>query len=129
MSIFVETEKLDPNKAIKEKASFDLDPIIEGDGEDATSHPVKLDLIEWKAASERCFFLCGVHDFPFQRTAPRFHTPGYKFSAYLKSNYIDELQERGELDFSEMNQALLDAHDAAAELIKKHFENKEIEAA
>jgi len=129
VSIFVETEKLDPNKAIKEKASFDLDPIIEGDGEHATSHAVKLDLIEWKAASERCFFLCGVHGFPFQRMAPRFHTPGYKFSAYLKSNYIDELQERGELDFSEMNQALLDAHDAAAELIKKYFENKEVEAA
>ncbi len=129
VTIFVETERLDPNKAIEEKFSFDLDPIIEGVGENTKSHPVKLDLIEWKSATERWFFLCGVHGFPFQRLTPRFHTPGYRFSAYLKSSYIDDLQERGELDFAEMKQELVDAQDAAAELIKQHFENKEIDAA
>ena len=129
VAIFVETERLDPNKAIAEKFSFDLVPIIEGVGDNTKSHPVKLDLIEWKSATERWFFLCGVHGFPFQRLTPRFHTPGYRFSAYLKSSYIDHLQERGELDFAEMKQELVEAQDAAAELIKRHFENKEIEAA
>ncbi|MCT4555512.1 MAG: hypothetical protein N4A53_12565 [Pelagimonas sp.] len=60
---------------------------------------------------------------------PRFHTPGYKFSAYLKSSYVEALQERRELGFAEMTAALLDAHDASAELIKAHFQNKVVEAA
>lgn len=130
VSIFVETERLDPNKAIEEKVSFDLDPIIDGDGDDAKLHPVSLDLIEWKTAADRWLFLCGVHGFPFQRIQPRFHTPGYRFSAYLKSSFIDELQERGELDLAEMiAPALAETQDAAAEVIKRHFENKDAEVA
>jgi len=130
VSIFVETEQLDPKKAIEEKTSFDLEPIIEGEGPDATTHEVKLDLIEWKSATERHFFLCGEHGFPFQRLAPSFHTPGYRFSAYLRSSYIDDLQERGELDFSDMIASeLAESQDAAAEIIKGHFENKDADAA
>lgn len=130
VSIFVETERLDPNKAIAQKASFDLEPIIAGEGDDAISHEVRLELIEWKTAAERWFFLCGEHGFPFQRLTPRFHTPGYRFSAYLKSTYIDDLQERGELDVADMiAPALADTQDAAAEIIKRHFENKDAEAA
>ncbi|MEP2532699.1 ATP-binding protein [Shimia sp.] len=130
VSIYVEAERLDPNKAIEEKVSFDLDSIIEGEGEEVKTHSVRLDLIEWKSAIERWFFLCGVHGFPFQRLAPRFHTPGYRFSAYLKSSYIDDLQERGELDFADLvAPALAETQDAAAEIIKRHFDNKDAEAA
>lgn len=130
VSIFVETDKLDPIKAIEDKVSFSLDPIIEGEGEGEKSYPVTVDLIEWKAATERWFFLCGQHGFPFQRVKPRFHAPGYQFSAYFKSSFIDELQEHGELDLAEMiAPALSEAQDAAAEVIKRHFENKDAEAA
>lgn len=130
VSIFVETDKLDPNKAIEEKVSLDLDPIIDGEGDDAKIYPVTLDLIEWKTSTERWFFLCGQHGFPFQRVKPRFHAPGYQFSAYLGSSFIDELQERGELDLAEMiAPALSEAQDAAAEVIKRYFENKDAAAA
>ncbi|SNY90116.1 Histidine kinase-, DNA gyrase B-, and HSP90-like ATPase [Cohaesibacter sp. ES.047] len=126
VSIFVETNRLDPNKAIKEKASFDLEPLVDGEGGDAKSYPVKLDLIEWKKSTERWFFLCGRHGFPFQRVKPRFQVPGYQFSVYLKSSFIDELQERGELDLAEMvTPALSHAQDAAIEVIKRYFEKKD----
>lgn len=126
VSIFVEHEKLDPSAAIEDRTVFDLDPIIDESG---VSHPVRVDLIEWKSASDRWFFLCGPHGFPFHRSTPRFHTAGHKFSAYVKSSYIEALQERGELDFSEMNEGVLDIQDAAAELIKEFFNNKDAEAA
>lgn len=129
VAVLVESKKLDPSSVIEEISHFDLEPFTEGEGENEIRHPVRVDLIEWKSASDRWFFLCGPQGFPFQRMPPRFHTPGYKFSAYLKSSYVEALQERGELDFAEMNAALLDAHDASAELIKAHFQNKGAEAA
>lgn len=129
VSVFVETEKLDPSKAIVERTSFELEPIVIAEGETVTKYPAAVDLIEWKSASDRWFFLCGSHGFPFVRMQPGFNTPGYKFSAYLKSTYIDALQERGDLALPEMNEALEDARDAAAELIKAHFSSKDVEVA
>ncbi|WP_348655617.1 ATP-binding protein [uncultured Sulfitobacter sp.] len=129
VSVYVETEKLDPSKAIVEKSSFELEPITVIEGDTTIKYPATVDLIEWKSASDRWFFLCGSHGFPFVRTQPGFNTQGYKFSAYLKSTYIDTLQERGDLALPEMNGALADARDAAAELIKAHFNSKQVEIA
>lgn len=122
--VYVESEKLDPSSQIAERRTLDLEPIVAGDKE----HAVQVELIEWKAASERWFFLCGPEGFPFLRTTPRFHTPGYQFSAYLRSSYVDVLQEAGVLELSEMDPALQEACDAAAELIKAHFRDKEVES-
>ncbi|MCG7494716.1 ATP-binding protein [Thalassobius sp. Cn5-15] len=130
VSIYVEGNKLDPSNAIAEKVRFTLDPIIDGEGDDAKSHPVTLDLIEWKSSQDRWFFLCGEHGFPFQRVKPRFHASGHKFSAYLRSSFIDTLQERGVLEIAEMAAPILsEAEDAAVEVIKRHFENKDAEIA
>ncbi|WP_068081344.1 ATP-binding protein [Polycladidibacter stylochi] len=129
VSVFIETERLDPSSVIEEITSFCLEPITEDNVTSRAVHTVKVDLIEWKSASDRWFFLCGPQGFPFQRVPPRFHTPGFKFSAYLKSSYVETLQERGELEFAEMNAALLDAYDEASEMIKEHFKNKEVEVA
>lgn len=123
--VYVENDRLDPSALIADRRIFELDPITEGD----EVYPVTVELIEWKSASERWFFLCGPEGFPFQRTSPKFHTPGFQFSAYLKSSYVDALQDRGVLDLAEMNPALQEAYDAAADLIKAHLRAKDIEAA
>lgn len=125
VGIYVEHNRLDPSALIADRLSFELEPIVEG----KESYPATIELIEWKSASERWFFLCGIDGFPFQRNSPKFHTPGFQFSAYLKSGYVDVLQERGVLDLAEMNTCLQDAYDAAAELIKSHFRAKDVEAA
>jgi histidine kinase/DNA gyrase B/HSP90-like ATPase len=125
ISVYVESQKLDPSALIADRQIFDLSPIKDGEDE----HTVSVELIEWKSASERWFFLCGPEGFPFQRMPPKFHTPGFQFSAYLKSTYVGTLQERGVLDLAEMNGTLQEAYDAAAEQIKAHFRSKEVEAA
>lgn len=125
VSVYVESERLDPSALIAERKTLNLESITIEDQE----YPVQVELIEWKSASERWFFLCGPEGFPFQRTTPRFHTPGYQFSAYLRSSYVDLLQQRGVLDLAEMDIVLQEACDAAAELIKNHFRSKEIETA
>ncbi len=125
VGVYVEHDKLDPSALIADRRTFELDPITEN--EDV--YPVTVELIEWKSASERWFFFCGPEGFPYQRTSPKFHTPGFQFSAYLKTRYVDALQDRGILDLAEMNPALQEAHDAAAELIKAHFRAKDVEVA
>ncbi|MCT4555511.1 MAG: ATP-binding protein [Pelagimonas sp.] len=59
VAVFVENEKLDPSSVIEEISHFDLEPIAEDEGEKEIKHPVRVDLIEWKSASDRWFFLCG----------------------------------------------------------------------
>ena len=124
-SVYIQRKRLDPSELIADRKSFALDPIVDG----GKQYPASVELIQWKSASERGFFLCGPEGFPFHRMAPKFHTPGFHFTAYLKSGFIDTLQEQGILDLAEMNPALQEAYDAAADLIKAVFRAKEVEAA
>lgn len=125
VGIFIEGERLDPSKAIASRERFSLSPIAD----DGKEYPAEVEVIQWTAASERWVFLCGPEGFPFHRVTPKFHTPGFQFSAYLKSTFIGALQEQGLLDLAEMSAPLQAAYDEASELIKAFFRAKEVEAA
>ena len=119
--IFVENEAIDPTSRMSERTTHDLGS-VEYEG---STHTAELEIIEWKAASERWFFLCGSQGFPFAQIIPKFHTPGFQFTAYLKSTLIDELQKSGTLDFIDMIKPLQHLHDSAVEKTKSHFQSKE----
>lgn len=125
VGIFVEGERLDPSKLIADRERFDLSPIVD----EGKEYSAEVEIIQWKSASERWMFLCGPEGFPFHRVTPKFHTPGFQFSAYLKSSFIGALQEQGLLDLAEMSAPLQMAYDAASERIKAYFRAKEVEAA
>jgi hypothetical protein len=125
VSVYVDHERLDPSKLIKHKTAFDLASIVS----DTKTYAAKVDLIEWTVANERSMFLCGREGFPFQRIVPTFHTPGFQFSAYLKSPFIEELHKHGLLDLAEMNTPLQAAYDEASEKINSHFRQRSAEAA
>lgn len=125
VSISLNSQKLDPNKAIANHEKFFMVPIIE----DETEYELELELIEWKTSTERVIYLCTEDGFPLQRRQPRFHAPGFQFSAYLKSSYISRLHEAGALELAEMNPALQAAYESAQERIKKHFRAREADAA
>jgi hypothetical protein len=125
VSIFVSGERLDPSSLIAAREKFELSPIAD----DGKYYPAEVEVIQWSSASERWFFLCGPEGFPFQRVMPKFHTPGFQFTAYLKSSFIGTLQERGLLDLAEMNAPLQLAYDEASERIKTYFRTREVEAA
>jgi hypothetical protein len=125
VSIFVDREKLDPAKLIQSRASFDLDEIVD----EGKSYPAKLEVIEWIAADERSIFLCGWEGFPFHRIVPAFHTPGFHFSAYIKSSFVDELVRRGIADLFDMNAPIQQAHHEVSEKIKSYFRQRSAEVA
>jgi hypothetical protein len=124
-NVFVESTRLDPSAQILNRKHIPLPLISHAE----RNYQVAVELIEWRNASERIFFLCGLDGFPFRRTSVRFHTPGFHFTAYLKSDYIDHLQQTGVLDVAEMDQALQTAVDRAGDEIKSYFRSREVEAA
>lgn len=125
VGIFVEGERLDPSKLIADRELIELSPIVD----EGKVYPAAVEVIQWRSASERWMFLCGPEGFPFHRVTPKFHTPGFQFSAYLKSSFIGALQEQGLLDLAEMSSPLQVAFDEASERIKAYFRAKEIDAA
>ena len=125
VGVYVESGRLDPSKLIVSREKFELSPIEDNDRQ----YPAEVEVIEWTSASERWFYLCGPEGFPFHRVTPKFHTPGFEFSAYLKSTFISTLQEQGLLELAEMNAPLQAAYDEASDRIKAHFRAKEIEGA
>ena len=125
VAIFVEGQRLDPSKMIAGRESFGLSPI----SEDGKEFSAEVEVIQWVSAPERWFFLCGPEGFPFLRVTPKFHTPGFQFSAYLKSSFIEALQEKGLLDLAEMNAPLQAAYEEASERIKGYFQAKQVETA
>jgi hypothetical protein len=90
---------------------------------------VELEVIEWKSATDRVVYLCSREGFPLQRLTPRFHTPGFQFSAYIKSEYISELQQKGVLELAEMSPLIQQVYEEAQEKIKGHFREREAETA
>lgn len=118
-AVFFEHQRLDPQANIADRTTLALSP-IQADGEE---HPVAVELIQWNSAPERSLFLCGEDGFPFARVAPKFHTTGYVFSAYLKSRYVDRLQERGAIDLAEMDATMAEAYEEAADAIQAHFKH------
>lgn len=125
VEVFLEGERLDPSKLIASRKRFELSSIVD----EGREYRAEVEVIQWNSISERWMFLCGPEGFPFHRVTPRFHTPGFHFSAYLKSAFIDALQEQGVLDLAEMSAPLQIAYDQASDLIKAYFRAKEVEAA
>lgn len=125
IAVNVDGERLDPSALIVSRQPIPLSAIVD----DGQEFPAAVEVIEWRTAAERWMFLCGPEGFPFHRITPTFHTPGFRFSAYIKSSYVSLLQERGQIDLAELISPLKAAFDEASDKIKAHFRAKEVEAA
>lgn len=125
-SIFIENEKLDPEKAILKRERSQLSDIVEN-GE---TYPVNIEIIEWVHATERKIYLCGAEGFPYFSLPISIKIPGHQFSAYLQSDYISYLQESGLLDFVGSNDnsasAINEANCKIKEIFKESDKEKDI---
>ena len=94
-------------------------------GHDAgKAYPVRLDIIEWRSATNRALYLCNEKGFPLTKVERRYHIGPFQFSAYVKSTYISKLQKEGTLELAEMNPLIVEVADKAQETIKKYFRNR-----
>ena len=120
VSISIDGTHLDPSRLIASQGSVNLSDVTD----DGKAYPVRLDILEWRSATNRVLYLCNEKGFPLTQVERRFHVGAFQFSAYLKSNYISKLQTEGTLELAEMNPAVISMSDEAQEAIKDYFRNR-----
>ena len=120
VSISVDGSRIDPSGVIASQGSVNLRDIVD----EGKAYPVRLNIIEWRSATNRELYLCNEKGFPLTKVERRFHIGSFQFSAYVKSAYISKLQKEGTLELAEMNSLMVAVADEAQEAIKEYFQNR-----
>jgi len=118
--INVDGTRIDPSAVIASQGSVNLSDVVD----EGKAYAVRLDIIEWRSATNRALYLCNDKGFPLTQVERRFHVGAFQFSAYVKSEYIANLQKEGTLELAEMNPPMVVVADEAQEAIKEYFRNR-----
>lgn len=126
VAISIGGQRLDPEAAIASQHQCSLPPIMLDDG---VEYPVELHIIEWRSDTKRTLYLCSAEGFPLDQVETRFHVPGFSFSAYLKSPYVERIHNEERIALAEMDPLLNGAVDRARHAIKDYFRERAAERA
>ena len=118
VTISIAGRRLDPDTVVASHYKATLPMIETADG---TQHDAELEVIEWRTDARRVLYLCSASGFPFDQVETRFHIPGFSFSAYLKSSYVEELHNEERIALSEMDPHLSAAVEKARGIIDLMF--------
>lgn len=91
-----------------------------------TTHSVKLTIIEWNIETERVINLCSAKGISLEEYEPkhRIKAKGFNFTAYLKSEYFQELENEGVLSLRELEPTVGKIIDIAISTIQEHFRKR-----
>jgi hypothetical protein len=120
VTINVDGTRIDPSAVIASQGSVNLSDVVD----EGKAYPVRLDIIEWRSATNRALYLCNEKGFPLTQVERRFHIGAFQFSAYVKSEYISKLQKEGMLELAEMNPQMVAVADEAQEAIRDYFRKR-----
>jgi len=115
VSISIVGERLDSETAIASQFKTSL-PLIQSS--EGVQYQADLQIIEWRADTKRTLYLCSENGFPLDQVETRFHVPGFTFSAYRKSGYVETLHNEERIALAEMDAALSASIEAARTAIK-----------
>ncbi len=121
VSIRIAGDRLDPEKAIASEGKVALPPIASSGEPPITA---ELHIIEWRADTKRTLYLCSADGFPLDQFETKSHVPGFSFSAYLKSKYVELLHNDDRLGLAEMDPPLAASIERARETIKTYFKDR-----
>ena len=96
--------------------------------EDGGTHEVTLTIIEWNIEIERGLFLCTEGGFTLRELAPGIHAPGYRFTAYLRSKLLEDMDENGTIEMEEFAD-LRKLLDITKDQMRRHFLQRDAEKA
>jgi hypothetical protein len=96
--------------------------------EDGRTHEVTLTIIEWNIDIERGLYLCTEGGFTLRELPPGIHAPGYRFTAYLSSKLLEEMEEDGTIEMEEFTD-LRKLLDITKDQLRRHFLHRDAEKA
>jgi hypothetical protein len=112
-------EKIDPNSAITNRQEYQSTFAYDGD-----SYQCSLSVIEWNTSRKRALMLCRKDGFALSGIKPGIHAPGFSFTAYLKSDFLEKMQDEGHIDMDEMHPGLSYMLAQAREVLRTHFRQR-----
>lgn len=125
IKIVYDGKRIDPEEAQEHYRTYRLAPVeIDGENKYAT-----LVIIEWKMPVERAMHLCNEDGISLSDVAPNIQAKGYNFTAYLKSEYFQELHEVNALSLESLHPGLRRFLDHAREQLREHFRKRTLERA
>ena len=117
---------IDPSELEARRAFYQLPAFT---AEDGKSYDVALTIIEWKLESaDRALCLCDESGFTLRELAPGIQAPGYRFTAYLRSKLLEEMDENGMIELEDATD-LRRLIDIAKEQMRRHFLQRDAEGA
>lgn len=120
----IEGTQIDPAKVIHRKSTYKLDPFVVND----SKYHVELEIVEWNSIKERELWFCNENGFPLDIYNKQIRGIGdFGYSGYLKSSYLQQLHDRGDLALGDLNKELHLVCDQAVKKIKEHFLERTIE--
>jgi hypothetical protein len=123
--IFYENERVDPGMVEDRLTDYQLSPILIDDGRSVT---IALTIIEWRVPTERALYLCDAQGFTLAEVPAGIQAPGFDFTAYLKSDFLRDLDTEGALVLEELHPELKKLLGAAKEKMREHFRELASEA-
>lgn len=117
---------VNPSAVESSVTDYDLPPIAIADRREVKA---VLTVIEWRTPSKRALFLCDAAGFTLHEMQPGIQAPGFSFTAYLKSEYMRELEAEGAFMLEELHPELKKILAPAKEQLRAHFRRRTAEAA
>jgi hypothetical protein len=114
--------QIDPKSVQVYSKDYDLTEDCRG----ITTHPIKLTIIEWNIETERVINLCSAKGISLEEYEPRnrIKAKGFNYTAYLKSEYFQELENAGVLSLRELEPEVGRILDIAVATIQEHFRKR-----
>ena len=94
VQIIYDGHEINPSELVKSERETTFDYTAE----DGIVHPQTLTILEWSVQIDRALFLCSRRGFSYRELPAGIHAPGLQFTAYLRSEFIEELEDKNALE-------------------------------
>jgi PAS domain-containing protein len=118
--------KIDPASVEDLVVNFSLPSFTSQDDSEIAAD---LTVIEWTVTTERALFLCDSAGFALAEMPPGIQAPGFSFTAYLKSEFLRELDEQNALVLEDLHPDLHKLLESSKEKLRDHFRQRTAELA
>ncbi|HMN40975.1 MAG TPA: ATP-binding protein [Phycisphaerales bacterium] len=126
VKIDIEGVPVDPRRVESHTADYQLPTLTLDDGQ---TFKVKLNVIEWAVPTDRALYLCDSSGFAKEEVSPGIRAKGWNFTAYLSSDAVPVLEERGALALKELHPDYVKLLELAKRQMKVHFTQRDAETA
>lgn len=124
--IIFDNTPLDSANSERSYTEYELTPLVTENGEQVQAN---LAVVEWNLPGKRGVYLCDRDGFMRAVGLARLHYRGFSYTAYVKSDHVQLLDQHGLLNAGELSNDVRQLLDEARRKLREHFTLREAERA